>query len=186
MVIRNVNTEKMHFCKISDLGLMKGNNMNKRNSIYLELKMIAEKSSIDFDSQFLHLGRGLDCGELCIEYDNEEGYILFAYDRDLKTYYYSTKDIEKFKYVVFSQLCEHNGFKYELSYRRKNGSILYDDNNLDSDTRKIAFEYALYQLNKINPEWMKITIPKYEELLNKWRDNKNVKFDSHKMKFNNL
>lgn len=157
--------------------------MNSCDKIYNELIEITKKYSIDFDSQVIHKGRGIDCGELCVEYNDEEGYIIFAYDRNLKTYYYSTKDIEEFKYIVFTHLCEHNGFKYELSYRRKHKCLPHDDNNLESDTRKIAFEYTLYQLNKINPPWMEKTIPHYEELLNKWRTNKNVFFDRCNMKF---
>lgn len=153
--------------------------MNKCDLIYNEIKNIAKKSNIDlYDIQ---LGRGIDCGELCIDYSNEEGYILYSYDRNLETYHYSTKDINEFKYVVFEHLCSQEGFHYELSQRKNNDCFPNDD--LESDTRKKAFEYSLYLLNKINSIWMEKSIPKYEELLNKWRKNKNVFFNRQNMKF---
>ena len=52
--------------------------------------------------------------------------------RGTKTFYYTTKDIDEFKYTVFCHLCNHNGFNYELS-QRNNSSLLHDDNNLNSD-----------------------------------------------------
>ena len=48
--------------------------MNNKDLIYNELIVIAESNNIDFNSQYIRVGRGLDCGELCIEYDNEERY----------------------------------------------------------------------------------------------------------------
>lgn len=157
--------------------------MNKRDLIYEELKKIAEKYDIEFDSQFIHLGRAMDCGELCVEYSDKEGYILFAYDRNIKSYYFSTKDIEEFKYVVFSHLCSHSGFKYEQLHRERNLQLIYGNDNLQSDTRKVAFEYTLYQLNKINPEWFERSIEKYEELLNKRYSDKKIRFNRENMKF---
>jgi predicted helicase len=162
---------------------MKGDSMNKRDEIYSELRSIAQLHKIDFDIQFICCGRGVDCGELCIEYNDEEGYILFAYDRNLETYYYSTKDVDEFKYTVFRELCTNNGFKYELSNREQDEGTLKDRNDLRLDTRKIAFEYSLLQLNRVSSTWMERCIPEFERLLNIWRDETNVFFNRQTMKF---
>ncbi len=68
---------KFNNARVSYMNL-RGDCMNKRDIIYEELKKIAEEHSICFDNQYIHLGQGMDCGELCVEYNDKEGYILFA------------------------------------------------------------------------------------------------------------
>ncbi|SHJ93222.1 Immunity protein 63 [Clostridium cavendishii DSM 21758] len=155
--------------------------MINRDIIYNELKEIAKKNNIE-DFQSICCGRGLDCGELCIEY-NYGKYILFAYDRGNESFHYETDDIAEFKYTVFQHICTHNGFNYEVKQRKNNDSISRDNDNLMSDHRKIAFEYALHQLNKISSIWMERAIPEYEKLLNLWRKSKDVYFNRDTMEF---
>ena len=151
----------------------------KREETFNELIRIAEEHSIDFNC---FLGRQIDCGELCFEYNEREGFILFAYDRGTETYHYSNKDIEEFKYTIFEKLCIYMGFDYELKHRNVNHNFEHDD-DLDLDTRKVAFEQALTLLNKVNADWMKRTISEYEWLLNMRRREKNVYFDINSMNF---
>lgn len=151
-----------------------------RDIIYKEIKEIAMNHKIEFNTDYLRCGRGVDCGELCIDYSILHGYILFAYDRDLRTYYYSNKDKEEFKYTVFHHLCNHNGFECEFKHRK---TMNKNSDELEDNTRKVAFEYSLKQLNSISTKWMERATPEYEELLNKWREIKNVFFDKHELKF---
>jgi hypothetical protein len=100
----------------------------------------------------------MDCGELCVEYNDKEGYILFAFDKSLKTYYYSTKDTEDFKYTVFYHLCLHNGFEYELSYKTIslytiNELVLLLTNLLASIT-----DYGPYDLVNVSCENVNVSI----------------------------
>ncbi|BBI33470.1 hypothetical protein KCTCHS21_28690 [Cohnella abietis] len=151
-----------------------------RHIIYKEIESIAKNHNIRFDEQYLRCGRGLDCGELCVDYSVLEGYILFSYDRASRTYYYSSKDKEEFLYIVFERLCIHNGFEYELKNRKSLNIFSYE---LNDDTRKVAFEYSLKQLREISVGWMERTFSEYERLLNIRRTNKNVYFDKQEMIF---
>jgi hypothetical protein len=154
--------------------------MGKCEETFNELNQLADKHNITFDC---FLGRHLDCGEICFEFNEKEGFVLFSYDRAEETYRYSTMDLEELKYTLFEKLCLWMGFDYEVKHRITNLNLDRDDNDLDSDTRKVAFEYTLSLLNKISPTWMERTIPEYERYLNKWRKDKDVYFDIGSMSF---
>jgi hypothetical protein len=154
--------------------------MMNRYIIYKEIENIANNHNISVDEQNLRCGRGLDCGELCIDYSVLDGYVLFSYDRASRTYYYSSKDKEQFLYIVFEHLCIQNGFKYELTNRK---SFNINSHELIDDTRKVAFEYSLKQLRDISVDWMERTVSEYERLLNNRRTDKDVYFDKHDLIF---
>ena len=154
--------------------------MGTREEIFNELNQLADKNNITFDC---FLGRHLDCGEICFDYSEKKGFVLFSYDRAEETCHYSTRNLEELKYTLFEKLCLWMGFDFEVKHRVTNLNLDRDDNDLDSDTRKVAFERALYSLNKINSAWMKRTIPEYERYLNMWRKDKNVYFDIDCMSF---
>ena len=127
--------------------------MDTTDKIYEHLKEIAAQYKIKFSCYF---GRHYS-GELCVEYNEKEGYVLYAYDRNEETYHYSTFDLKQFEFVVFRHLCSYMGFDYELLNRNKN--VASNKSSLESDTRKVAFERALFLLNSINPLWMEKMIP---------------------------
>ncbi|ENO0238155.1 hypothetical protein ACAL44_000906, partial [Listeria monocytogenes] len=59
----------------------------------------------------------------------------------------------------------------------------HDDNILETDTRKIAFEKTLQLLKMVNPAWIDKAAQGYTAYLNLWRENKNVYFDKEAMEF---
>lgn len=146
---------------------------------FKQLQSIADENNIEFKCYFR---RQNDCGELCFDYNNADGFILFSYDRNTETYYFSTHSFEEYKYVLFQKLCKYMGYQYELR-NRKEENKQSDDNDLNSDTRKEAFEHTLMLLNKIDPTWVVKAYPKYVKLLNLWREDKNVQFCLKDLKF---
>lgn len=73
------------------------------------------------------------------------------------------------------------GMEFELRHRKDN--IERDDNILETDTRKIAFEKTLQLLQKVNPVWIDKAAQGYTTYLNLWRKNQNVYFDKESMQF---
>lgn len=156
--------------------------MFEKYHMYRKLRSIAYKYNIDFNCLPFIPQRLYGYNQLCMDYDSKKGYILYTYNRDRKATYHSiTKDANEFIYAVFKKLCMSMGIKYERAHPLP---YMHDDvNNLSADSRKAAFEYSLYLLKQINPEWYERTIPEYERFLNLWRDKKNVYFDREIMQF---
>lgn len=73
------------------------------------------------------------------------------------------------------------GMEFELRHRKED--IERDDNILETDTRKIAFEKTLQLLKMVNPAWIDKAAIGYSNYLNLWRKNKNVYFDKEAMQF---
>ncbi|AHI54836.1 Imm63 family immunity protein [Listeria ivanovii] len=152
--------------------------MKRAKEIYLELKREAYFFDLDFP---LFLGDGPGSGELCMDYNGQDGYILYGYERGKRTSEFKTADLEEFRYEVFLHLCWYMGMEFELRHRKEH--IKRDDNILETDTRKIAFEKTLQLLNEVNPAWLDKAAIGYTGYLNLWRKQQNVYFDKNTMEF---
>ncbi|MBC1953748.1 hypothetical protein HCJ26_10220 [Listeria welshimeri] len=152
--------------------------MDKAKQIYFDFKREADFLELDFP---LFLRNGPGSGELCMDYNEQDGYMLYGYERGLRNSEFKTKDLEEFKYEVFLHICWYMGMEFELRHRKDN--IERDDNILEMDTRKIAFEKTLQLLQKVNPAWIDKAAQGYTTYLNLWRKNQNVYFDKESMQF---
>ncbi|HEM3782580.1 TPA: immunity 63 family protein [Listeria innocua] len=152
--------------------------MDKAKQIYLDFKREAIFLDLDFP---LFLGNGPGCGELCMDYSEQDGYMLYGYERGERNSEFKTTDFEEFKYEVFLHICWYMGMEFELPHRKED--IKRDDNILETDTRKIAFEKTLQLLKTVNPAWIDKAAQGYTAYLNLWRKNQNVYFDKTTMEF---
>ncbi|MBC6297913.1 hypothetical protein HCJ45_12425 [Listeria sp. FSL L7-1517] len=152
--------------------------MTHAKEIYLELKREAEFFDLDFP---LYLGDGPGAGELCMDFNEEEGYMLYGYERGSRYSEFKTMDLAEFRYEVFLHLCWYMGMEFELRHRKED--IKRDDNILETDTRKVAFEKTLQLLNTVNPAWLDKASKGYTAYLNLWRKKQNVYFDKEIMEF---
>ncbi|HHQ1157545.1 TPA: Imm63 family immunity protein [Listeria innocua] len=152
--------------------------MDKAKQIYLEFKREATFLDLDFP---LFLGNGPGCGELCMDYSEQDGYMLYGYERGERNSEFKTTDFEEFKYEVFLHIYWYMGMEFELRHRKED--IERDDNILETDTRKIAFEKTLQLLKTVNPAWIDKAAQGYTAYLNLWRKDQNVYFDKTTMEF---
>lgn len=152
--------------------------MKQAKEIYLELKREAYFFELDFP---LYLGNGQGAGELCMDYNEDDGYMLYGYERGKRFSEFKTNDLEEFRYEVFLHLCWYMGMEFELRHRKED--IKRDDNILETDTRKIAFEKTLQLLKTVNPAWIDKAALGYAAYLNLWRKKQNVYFDKETMEF---
>lgn len=142
-------------------------------SIYLQLKSIASLYDIDFHLYFKSSG---GFGELCMDWNDADGYLLYGDERGERVSLFQTQDFDTFQYEVFLHLAFRMGLEYELKHRDLT-YIRKNDNDLQGDTRKVAFEETIRILATINTEWAKKAAIHYAEYLNMWRTEKNVRYD---------
>lgn len=116
-----------------------------------------------------------------MDYSEQDGYMLYGYERGKRNSEFKTTDFEEFKYEVFLHICWYMGMEFELRHRKED--MRHDDNILETDTRKIAFEKTLQLLKMVNPAWIDKAAQGYTAYLNLWRENKNVYFDKEAMEF---
>lgn len=81
--------------------------MDKAKQIYLDFKREAIFLDLDFP---LFLGNGPGCGELCMDYSEQDGYMLYGYERGERNSEFKTTDFEEFKYEVFLHICWYMGW----------------------------------------------------------------------------
>lgn len=82
--------------------------MKQAKEIYLELKREAYFFELDFP---LYLGNGQGAGELCMDYNEEDGYMLYGYERgnasvNLKQMIWKSSDMKFF--YIFAGIWEWN------------------------------------------------------------------------------
>ncbi|EUJ47309.1 Imm63 family immunity protein [Paenilisteria rocourtiae] len=142
-------------------------------SIYLQLKSMASLYDIDFHLYFKNSG---GFGELCMDWNEEDGYLLYGDERGEMVSLFTTKDFNIFKYEVFLHLAFRMGLEYELKHRDLT-YIRKSEDDLYGDTRKRAFEETIRLLRAIDDDWAKSAATHYTEYLNMWRTKKNVRYD---------
>ncbi|MBC1474497.1 hypothetical protein HB852_07690 [Listeria grandensis] len=141
--------------------------------IYLQLKSIASLYDIDFH---LYLESSGGFGELCMDWDELNGYALYGDERGEKHSLFTTHEFEEFKYEVFLQLCFRMGLEYEMKHRNLD-YLRKDEDDLEGDTRKIAFEETIRLLTTMSADWAERAAEQYTKYLNMWRRTKNVQYD---------
>ncbi|MBC2368849.1 hypothetical protein HBP99_09390 [Listeria booriae] len=142
-------------------------------SIYVQLKSIASLYDIDFH---LYLKSSGGFGELCMDWNEADGYLLYGDERGERVSLFKTKDFDTFKYEVFLHLAFRMGLAYELKHRDLT-YIRKNEDDLQGDTRKVAFEETVRLLKQMNPDWARQAAYHYAEYLNMWRTNKNVTYN---------
>lgn len=142
-------------------------------SIYLQLKSIASLYDIDFHLYFKSSG---GFGELCMDWNDVDGYLLYGDERGERLSLFKTPDFDAFKYEVFLHLAFRMGLEYELKHRDLS-YIRQNDDDLQGDTRKVAFEETIRLLATMDNDWVAKAAIHYTEYLNMWRTEKNVMYD---------
>ena len=132
-----------------------------------------------------YMGRLLDNCDYLMKYKEGTGYFVLQGERGIFELQkgFPAKEKHEAMYIVLGSEFISGGYRYELENRSKLESDWAQKYEMEYDSRKAAFEYAIQSLKTVFQAYPEKTIDSYTQYMNKWFDNERWYFDKDSMLF---